>query len=538
VVVLGGVAVVVGGLVASSPGRRTHAVESIFQDDQFLLYATTPTVARTLDTLRGLGVDRIRLTIVWLAIAPDPYSSKRPPHFAAANPAAYPAAAWIPYDRIVRLARVRGIGVDFNLTAPGPLWAMVHPAPSLRVASHYRPSAAEFASFVLAIGRRYSGSYVAPGPPAGTGGQAARSPRSALPRVSFWTIWNEPNQPGWLSPQWRYAGGVPVMDSPRLYRLYIDSAFASLARSGHVPATDTILIGELAPEGSEHTAFDDAIPPMPFLRALYCVDVAYRPLQGRQAASLHCPSGGAGSSFVSAHPALFQATGLAHHPYSFFLAPNVHMSDPNFAPLADLPRLEHGIDQIFDTYGVNRKLPIYLTEYGYETNPPNPFRGVSPQLQSQFLNQAEYLAWQDPRVRSLAQFLLYDSPPNRSYRPGTSGYWSSFQTGLEYLGGARKPSFNSYRLPIFIPDPVVRAGVPVRVWGMLRLAPNNTSQRALIEWRPARGRFRTVDQIQTSDPDGFFSAGVSLPGPGSVRITWTSSTGRVFRSRVVTVAGG
>ncbi len=93
------------------------------------------------------------------------------------------------------------------------------------------------------------------------------------------------------------------------------------------------------------------------------------------------------------------------------------MSDPNFAPLADLSRLEAVLDRAFTTYGVSRKLPLYLTEYGYETNPPDPFRGVAPKRQSLYLNEAQYLAAQDPRVRSLAQFLLYDSAPNPAFAP-------------------------------------------------------------------------------------------------------------------------
>ena len=87
------------------------------------------------------------------------------------------------------------------------------------------------------------------------------------------------------------------------------------------------------------------------------------------------------------------------------------MSDAEFAPLADLGRLEQALDRSVAAYGVTRRLPIYLTEYGYETNPPNPFRGVAPATQAAYLDEAEYLAWRDPRVRTLSQFLLRDSRP-------------------------------------------------------------------------------------------------------------------------------
>lgn len=528
-VVLGVIAVVlVLALGGSSSKSAPRTVESIFQDDQFLLYSPTPTVEKTLRTLRALGVDRIRVTILWSAIAPDSLSRVRPRHFDATDPAAYPAAAWTNYDRVAVLARASGIAVDFNLTAPGPLWAMARRAPSAKFVNHYRPSATAFGQFVTAMGRRYSGTYAA-----ATGAYAGHNP---LPRVSFWTIWNEPNQAGWLAPQWRATAGTTVADSPRLYRQYVDAAFSALERTGHAPSSDTVLIGELAPEGVSTQRPQDPMRPMVFLRALYCVDGSFRPLRGAPAAALHCPQTGSPSAFASAHPGLFQASGFAHHPYFFFLAPSVHFPrDPNFVPLADLSRLENGLDRSLQAYGVHRQLPIWVTEYGYETNPPNPFRGVSLQRQARYLDQAQYMAWKDPRISSFAQFLLVDSAPDRNYPPGTLGYWSTFQTGLLFLNGKAKPSLYTYPLPIFIPDPVASAGSSVMVWGMLRLAPNNTTQRALIQWRGSSGGFRTLTTVTTKDPNGFVTANVKLPGTGSVRIAWISPTRVPYWSRSVAV---
>ena len=521
------VVVLVVVILAPSSGKAGRSVESIFQDDEYLLYSPPGTVARTLDRLRALGVDRVRLTILWSAIAPAATSPSRPGGFEATDPASYPAAAWARYDRVVELAAARGIGVAFTVTAPGPLWAMARPAPNAKAADQYRPSPRDFGAFVLALGRRYSGSYK---PASGRGPS-----RRPLPRVSYWTIWNEPNQPGWLQPQWRAVAGRRVLNSPRLYRLYVDQAFAALTRTGHGPATDTILIGELAPEGSERNRDADPVPPMPFVRALYCVDASYRPLRGALAGLLHCPQSGTPRAFVAAHPGLFAATGFAHHPYSFFLAPAAQTSDQNFVPLSDLSRLEAGLDRIFATYSINRRLPIYLTEYGYETNPPDPYRGVRPDRQAAYLDQAQYMAWRDPRVRAFAQFLLYDSVPDPAQRRGSVGYWSTFQTGLLYLRGAPKPSLAAYRLPIFIPDPVAKRGASMLVWGMLRAAPNGTHQRATIEYRPPRGAYRELQTLSTGGPSGFLTAQVKPPGSGLIRLAWKSPSGAVLRSRSVAV---
>ena len=518
---------------SGSTAAHRGLLESMFQDDQYTLYQpTTSAVVRTLDTLKALGVDVVRAQVLWANIAPDPMSATAPAGFDPTNPAAYPASGWAPYDRLVTLARARGLSVQFDLTAPGPMWAMRKPAPAKASAAVYDPSVSDWRQFVTAVGRRYSGTYK----PAGAAG-------GALPRVSDWSIWNEPNQPGWLAPQRKKVAGQMVPESPLLYREYADAAYRALGATGHAPSTDTILVGETAPEGClrrsagcEYPTREEPIPPMQFVQALYCVNADYQPLQGRVASALHCPE--SRGAFVSENPALFQATGFAHHPYSFLLAPNVRFgpSDVGFVSMANLSTLEQGLDRIFSVYGVNRRLPIYLTEYGYETNPPNPYRGVSPQAQAAYLDEAEYMAWSNPRVRALSQFLLVDSAPDKAFPPGSGGYWSTFQTGLEFLNGKPKPSLDAYLLPVYLPDPTFGSGGSVTVWAMLRPAANGSRQRAEIQWSAsAGGSYRTLATVTTDDISNVLTANVRPPGSGFVRISWTSSTGQVLLSRSVAV---
>ncbi len=501
-------------------------LQSMFQDDQLLVDSDTATVTRTLAQLRALGVQRLRITVLWSSIAPDPFSGREPAGFAPAQPAGYPAGAWAPYDRVLKLARARGIGMDFDLTAPGPRWAMARGAPAAAQANHYAPSAAQFGAFVQAAGRRYSGHYRPPG--------AARP----LPRVSFWSVWNEPNQPGWLAPQSQTRSGVTVTASARLYRRYVDAATSALADTGH--GSDTLLIGELAPEGDTHAGEAAPVPPLTFLRALYCVGAHDRTLAGPAAAAQGCPtSAAARRAFATDHPGLFHATGFAHHPYSFFLAPSRSMSDRNFVPLADLGRLEQALDAIFAAYGVRRSLPIYLTEYGYETNPPNPFRGVSPATQAAYLDEATYLAWRDPRVHALSQFLLRDAAPDRAYRRGSVRYWSTFQTGLEYLDGRAKPALAAYALPIYLPAGGRASAAShgkVVVWAMLRAASGGSPQAAGIQWRPEHGAWRTISVARARDA-GVLQVRVTPPGSGLIRVLWREPSGRELTSRSVGVSG-
>ena len=529
VAVLAGVSLVSQAPKPSPP----RVVQSLFQDDKLLLYqpdtpAGTAEVQRTLLTLRSLGVDRLRLTIEWAYIAPTPV----PRGFDPTDPGSYAPSAWAPYDRIDRLAAADGLGVDFDVTGPGPLWAMQPGAPNLTTAPLYEPSAAAFGQFVTAVGRRYDGHYRP------SSGRLAGA-TAPLPRVSFWSIWNEPNQPGWLAPQWSPNG---TAKSPALYRRLVDAAYAALGRTGH--GRDTILIGELAPEGCVagspciYSAAERPIPPIPFLQALYCVGPDYEPLRGAAATAAGCSA--TSSGFVRDNPGLFDATGFAHHPYSFLTAPNVSLPEASFVPLADLGRLETGLDRVFAAYGSSRRIPLYLDEYGYETSPPRtkpPLTTLSEQ--SLYLNEAEYMAWQDPRVRALSQFQLQDSAPDYAYPPGTIRYWSTFQTGLEFLGGAPKPSLDSYRLPIYLPDTQATPGQKLLVWGMLRLAPNRTRQTARLQWRAAKGAYRTIATVTTTDPSGFLTVHVAPPGSGAIRLSWTSTGGHTYFSRTVnvTVAG-
>jgi hypothetical protein len=98
--------------------------------------------------------------------------------------------------------------------------------------------------------------------------------------------------------------------------------------------------------------------------------------------------------------------------------------------------------------------PIWLTEYGYQTNPPDAFLGVSPRRQSTLLSLAAMRAWRLPRVAMLIQYLYRDEP-----------VLSRFQTGLVFADNRRKPSLQGLKLPF---AEMRRVGFETVVWGQLR----------------------------------------------------------------------
>ena len=505
----------VGGCGGSSTPRpaqtpvRSAPLETVFEAQSELMTNAGP----TLDVLKRLGVDDVKVFVPWSSVAPNPLSHTRP-SFDATSPAAYPAGNWAVYDGIVRAAASRGIGLDLALEAPAPLWATgpgVPPGTTPNFLGSWEPSAKEFGLFVTATATRYSGHYKPPG---------AATP---LPRVSFWSIWNEPNYGQQLAPQ--AIDSSTVESSPASYRALLDAGWSSLQASGH--AGDRILIGEIAPRGE--TTPSNVYPgnfsgmvPLRFIRALYCVDGNLHPLTGNAAALRGCPTTTAASkAFPADNPGLFHAAGFAFHPYPQGQVPPNMPTAPDglgaeYADLPQLTTLEHTLDGALAAYGSSHRFPLWDTEFGYQTNPPETIlRSISPNKAAYYANWAEYLSWLDPRVVSWDQYLLADPPPP-----------SMFDTGIEFSTGRQKATYAAFRMPVFLPATVAKAGHALRVWGCVRpahyvLADSRTPQFASIQFQPASGgSFKTVKRVLLTDSYGYFEAPVAFPSSGNVRISW------------------
>ncbi len=512
-----------------APARASARQLSVIEDDAHL--QADP--AGTLERMRELGAEVVRVSVPWQMIAPAPTAIRAPFGFDASDPAAYPAATWRLWDTIVTDASRDGITVDLDLMGGAPRWALGPGRPAGNSNANWEPSAAAFGAFVRAVGTRYSGDY---DPRTNT---VAPDNLADLPRVGFWSVWNEPNYGPTLAPQ-GVPGDLAVENSPRMYRRMLDSAWTALQATGHRPATDTILFGELAPRGERRWGVFSGMTPIAFLRALYCVDSGYRQLRGSAARIRGCPTTAAGSRrFRAQHPALFGAAGVADHPYMRWYPPNVELDpDPtngsstaDYASLATIGNLGHALDRLERVYGSRRRLPIYDTEFGYITSPPkrSPDPGsrgrvlyVSPATAAFYMNWAEYVSWRNPRVRSFAQFPLYDP-----LRPLVSNDWGGFASGLLSWNGVPKATYDAWRLPLFLPVTSARADSRLEVWGCVRpgrfgALATETAQTAQIQFarRPA-GPFATIQTVSvTGSSSCYFDVRLKLPASGTVRLSY------------------
>ena len=93
------------------------------------------------------------------------------------------------------------------------------------------------------------------------------------------------------------------------------------------------------------------------------------------------------------------------------------------------------IAQVTKLYGPKH---LWITEYGYQTNPPDKtIFGISWAKQALYMKQAYAMARKNPRIDMMLWFLVTDEP--------NLGGW---QSGLETVAGKKKPSWATFlKLP-------------------------------------------------------------------------------------------
>ncbi len=249
---------------------------------------------------------------------------------------------------------------------------------------------------------------------------------SRYPFVRDWTIWNEPNHRAELRPT-----------VPRVYvQMLLNPGYTAIkAANPHA----VVAGGVTAPRG----AFG-GVSPLDWI---------------------------VGMGRTRPKPKL---DAYAHNPYP--LKPKVETpfsggcSHCRTATMAELDRL---IATVRANLGNKR---IWLTEYGYQTNPPDQFLGVAPPLQARYVGEAALKAWQTPYVDMLIHFMLRDDVVNARFE---TGHW---QSGLMNEHLKKKPAFYAFMLPL---AQVSRKGTRTVVWGQVR--PRNGRQHFVLQRWDGKG---------------------------------------------------
>ena len=348
-------------------------------DDGLVLYGEPDLV---FPELERTGTQLVRVNLWWSG--PSIRVATRRPR-RPADPSD-PAYNWDTYDRTVRFAIVNGMEPIFSIMGTPP-WA--NAAKGWNVAP---TNARDLRLFAAAAQRRYSGTF-------------ENADGITLPRVSLWMAWNEPNNPVFLKPQFRRAGGGRwTIQSGRDYARICNAIVQGVKL---VQRSSKVACGVTGPRGNNNpNSGRPSVSPLAFLRAMKS----------------------AGAKGFDAY---------AHHPY-----PGSAVETPSTRPgpglrgqastAVTLGNFDTLVAELNRLYG--RRTRIWITEYGYQTNPPDPLLGVTYSKQAAYLTQAAGYARRHPQVDVFLWFLLRDEP--------RVGGW---QSGLVTVTGKRKPSFNAFR---------------------------------------------------------------------------------------------
>ena len=271
------------------------------------------------------------------------------------------------------------------------------------------------------------------------------------PWVHRWLVWNEPNQRIWLRPT-----------SPKLYvERLLDPAYRSIHRVIHGAQVGG---GVTAPRGGP-----GGVSPVAWIRGM-----------------------------AKAHARL---DAYAHNPYP--LDPRretpTHGVCGSYCAtitMASLPRLLRDVRRAFGP-----RARIWLTEYGYQTRPPDPLLGVSPARQALYLEEAALRAYRAPRVDLLIHFLYRDEPQ-----------LGGFQSGLTFVDNRPKPALRAFELPL---AEIGRHGARVRLWGQLRLP---EAARYRLEVYRGHGRWRSLTPWRRTHGRGYVTWKGALSHGARVRL--------------------
>jgi len=272
------------------------------------------------------------------------------------------------------------------------------------------------------------------------------------PWVRYWLIWNEPNKRLWLRPT-RAAVYVAQLLNPGYEAIH---AVLPHARVGG---------GVTAPRGGL-----GGVAPVTWVHGM-----------------------------ALAHAEL---DAYAHHPYPSSPAETPSSGGCKNCPSVTMATIRKLLILVRRYFGPK---PVWLTEYGYQTKPPDPYLGVPPKKQATLLNLAAMRVWRLPRVTILIQYLYRDEPQV-----------SRFQTGLVYANGQPKPSLQGFKLPF---AQMSRQGFDVQLWGQIRggrakkRKPYELQVLKKSAWVPVAG-------IRTTNNDGFFVRTVRLK-PGALLRVWS-----------------
>jgi hypothetical protein len=301
------------------------------------------------------------------------------------DPAAYD---WGTIPAAVEDADARGLKVLLTVSS-APDWAEAPGRPPSVPPGTWRPDASKFGQFGRALAAQFAGD------------------------VRHYQAWNEPNLWTFLNPQ--YEGKTLV--APDIYRRMLNAFYEgvhAVQRNAVVVSAGTAPYGE--PPGGQRTR------PLRFLREVLCLKNRrkLKPVKCSDKAKLDA---------------------LAHHPINTSGGPRRSAAHPDDASTPDVRHVVRTLRKAEKRHRVSPRghRQVWLTEFWWESKPPDPCTGIPLRRHARWIGQA-LRSFKKQGARVAINFQIRDAPFEQS-QCGRA----SFQSGVFFVDGGRKPAFRSFR---------------------------------------------------------------------------------------------
>jgi hypothetical protein len=369
---------------------------------------------RTVD----VGAQYVRINVPWFQIAPTKPLLPVNPEDSAYD--------WDAVDGAVTSADAAGLRVVFTVYGAPP-WAHPSDVPSGVRPEAWKPSASDFGKFAQALATRYS----------------VPSLTDPTPPVRWYEVWNEPNLKAYIAPQFK--GKKPM--SPTIYSRLLNAAYTSIKQ---VAPTAQVISAGTAPYG--RAPGGEKMHPITFLQSLFCVQ-GVKPCAPKPRMDI-----------------------IAAHPIDRKQPPTHSAPNKLDVVVPDLGRIRKVIRAAQTAHTAPKPLPLWVTEFWWETNPPDSNLGVPPMKQAQNIEYGLYSFWKQgvPVAINLQM---------RDAKTVAGNPLATYQTGVYYFDDKPKPSRTAFKFPFIVDTPKHSKGL---AWGR---SPG-TGKVALQKQR--KGGFKTV----------------------------------------------
>ncbi|HVS86193.1 MAG TPA: DUF5722 domain-containing protein [Gaiellaceae bacterium] len=386
---------------APKRAQSSHLLIGI-NDEAYTLYGNP---AEAFQAIRTLKVQVLRVNLYWggnkWAVA-----DKKPTDASDPGDQNY---NWAIYDRLARYAWTNHVQLMFSIVGT-PSWANGGKGRTVPPKNY-----ATLQTFATTAATRYDGFFV---PPAWQQDPTLAGPTAPLPVVNLWTAWNEPNNPVFLTPQYKKAGKKWVVESAVSYAHICNAIYEGVhavsiepgaltdTTGRYKPTKEMVACGVTDPRGNDSPSAGkrSSVDPLTFLTAAHAAKM--------------------GPFDV-----------YAHNPYA-----SAGNESPTYVPKGNgARRVQFGnlgvlLALVKKYYGAKH---LWITEYGYQTPPDKTVFSTSTKNQAAWLTQSVKMARANPRIDIFIWYLIKDEPD-----------LAGWQSGLETSKGKHKPSWAAFvKLP-------------------------------------------------------------------------------------------